>query len=55
MKDPSQKPTYGRIYSPKPLESLQGIFVTDIVAGSGHTLGLTLEKRVFAWGDNSNG
>lgn len=33
----------------------KGITVTDMAAGSGHTLAVTSTGSVLAWGDNSNG
>eukprot|EP00742_Colponemidia_sp_Colp-10_P009685 GILJ01010589.1.p1 GENE.GILJ01010589.1~~GILJ01010589.1.p1 ORF type:complete len:1032 (-),score=167.36 GILJ01010589.1:58-3153(-) len=48
---PPQTPFRGY---PTRIDSLSGSFVTQVAAGSGHSLGLS-STAVFAWGDNGHG
>ena len=45
----------GSADAPVLLEVAPGVEVTDVAAGDGHTVALTEDGRVFAWGDNDFG
>jgi len=45
----------GRLYSPKLVQGFKTTRILDVAAGSGHSLALSQEQKVYAWGDNSNG
>jgi len=46
---------YGRILAPKLLTSLNDQVITDIRAGSSHTLALNDRGQVFSWGYGMSG
>ena len=37
------------------MNSLLGVFIVDISAGSSHTLALSDDQKVYGWGDGTNG
>ncbi|QDZ25602.1 RCC1-like regulator of chromosome condensation protein [Chloropicon primus] len=42
-------------WKPRPVRSLRGVKVVSVVCGHHHTLCLTFQGSVFAWGSNSSG